>query len=145
MLPLVTGKVLVTGQDRRSNGRLAISPPQLGPGSVLGEPEFQANIVRLIEIERKPEEALEALSTHYRVQRPLLRIGLPRGEKKALGCYVHRERTIYISSEEHLFDPYVLIHEFYHHLRHVDGKHRGTERHARDFALSFLRNAQRSR
>ena len=100
--------------------------------------------MRLIAIGRKPEEALDALCAHYRVERPLLRIGLPRGEKKALGCYVHRERTIYISSEDYLFDPYVLIHEFYHHLRHVDGKHRGTERHARDFALSFLRNAKRA-
>jgi hypothetical protein len=33
----------------------------------------------------------------------------------------------------------VLIHEFYHHLRNVGGKHRGTERHAKEFALSFLR------
>jgi len=112
------------------------------PGNKLEEAEFQGNIVRLIAIEKKPEEALDALCAHYRVERPVLRIGLPRGEKKALGCYVHKERTIYISSEEYLFDPYVLIHEFYHHLRHVDGKHRGTERHARDFALSYLRSAQ---
>jgi Zn-dependent peptidase ImmA (M78 family) len=145
MLPLVTSKVLVTGQDRHGISRLPLSPPQSGPRNELEEPEFQANIVRLIAIERKPEDALEALCEHYRVERPVLRIGLPRGEKKALGCYVHRERTIYISSEEYLFDPYVLIHEFYHHLRHVDGKHRGTERHARDFALAFLRNAQRAR
>jgi len=105
---------------------------------------FQGKIVRLIAIEKKPEEALDALCAHFRVERPTLRIGLPKGEKRALGCYVHKEQTIYMSSEEYLFDPYVLIHEFYHHLRHVDGKHRGTERHARDFALSFLRNAQRS-
>src|SRR5438093_12779139 len=70
---------------------------------------------------------------------PALRIGLPRGEKRALGCYVHREKTIYISSQEYLYDPYVLIHEFYHHLRNVGGKHRGTERHAKEFALSILR------
>jgi hypothetical protein len=100
--------------------------------------------VRLIALERKPEEALDALCAHYHVERPTLRIGLPKGEKRALGCYVHRERTIYMSSEEYLFDPYVLIHEFYHHLRHVGGKHRGTERHARDFALAFLRGAQRT-
>jgi hypothetical protein len=122
---------------------LVLTPSQSGPGIRVQEAEFQGNIVRLIAIERKPEDALDALCAHYRVEKPVLRIGLPRGEKKALGCYVHRERTIYISSEEYLFDPYVLIHEFYHHLRHVDGKHRGTERHARDFALSFLRNAQR--
>jgi len=123
---------------------LALTRPQSESRNRIEEAEFQGNIVRLIAIERKPEEALDALCVHYRVERPVLRIGLPRGEKKALGCYVHRERTIYISSEDYLFDPYVLIHEFYHHLRHVDGKHKGTERHARDFALSFLRNAQRA-
>ena len=118
--------------------------PQLGPINGLDEVDFQGKIVRLIAVERRPEEALDALCSHYRVERPALRIGLPKGEKRALGCYVHRERTIYVSSEEYLFDPYVLIHEFYHHLRHVGGKHRGTERHARDFALSFLRNAQKA-
>src|SRR3989449_11397979 len=97
---------------------------------------FQGKIVRLIAIDRKTEAALDALSAHYHVERPTLRIGLPNGEKKALGCYVHREQTIYMSSEEYLFDPSVLIHEFYHHLRHVDGKHRGTERQARVFAVS---------
>jgi len=100
---------------------------------------FQGKIVRLIAIEKNPEEALDALCAHYRVERPALRIGLPKGEKRALGCYVHKERAIYMSSEEYLFDPYVLIHEFYHHLRSITGKHRGTERHARDFALEFLR------
>jgi len=120
-----------------------MSPPRLGPRNGFDEADFQGKIVRLIAIERKPEEALDALCSHYRVERPALRIGLPKGEKRALGCYVHKERTIYVSSEEYLFDPYVLIHEFYHHLRHVGGKHRGTERHARDFALSFLRNAQK--
>lgn len=102
------------------------------------ENEFQDTVVRLITIDKKPEDALELLSTHYRVQKPLLRIGLPKGEKRALGCYSQRDKTIYISREEYLYDAYVLIHEFYHHLRHVGGKHRGTERHARDFALGFL-------
>jgi hypothetical protein len=100
---------------------------------------FQQNVVQLIAIARRPEEALDLLCEHYRVERPLLRMGLPSGEKNALGCYVHRDKTIYISSQEYLYDPYVIIHEFYHHLRHVGGKHRGTERHARDFALAFLR------
>ena len=120
-----------------------MSPSQPEPRNAFDEANFQGKIVRLIAIERKPEAALDALCAHYRVEKPALRIGLPKGEKRALGCYVHRERTIYMSNEEYMFDPYVLIHEFYHHLRHVGGKHRGTERHARDFALSFLRNAQR--
>ena len=103
---------------------------------------FQRSVVQLISVARRPEEALDLLSEYYGVERPCLRMGLPSGEKRALGCYVHRDKTIYISSQEYLYDPYVLIHEFYHHLRHVGGKHRGTEKHARDFALAFLRTAQ---
>jgi len=105
---------------------------------------FQQNIVQLIAIAKRPEEALDLLCEHYHVERPRLRMGLPSGTKKALGCYVNRDKTIYISSEKYLYDPYVLIHEFYHHLRHVGGKHRGTERHARDFALDFLRTAMKT-
>ena len=100
---------------------------------------FHAQVVRLIRIERKPDEALELLSAYYRIEKPMLKMGLPKGENSALGCYVTREKTIYISTQEYLYDPYIIIHEFYHHLRSITGKHRGTERHARDFALEFLR------
>ena len=100
---------------------------------------FQQSVVQLIAIAKRPEDALDLLSEYYGVERPRLRMGLPSGEKRALGCYVHRDKTIYISSQEYLYDPYVLIHEFYHHLRNVGGKHRGTERHAKEFALSFLK------
>ena len=95
--------------------------------------------MQLIAVAKRPEDALDLLSEYYGVERPRLRMGLPSGEKGALGCYVHRDKTIYISSQEYLYDPYVLIHEFYHHLRSVGGKHRGTERHAKEFALSFLK------
>src|SRR2546426_5798348 len=106
---------------------------------MLNESNLQNKIVKLTSIKTPPKTALDLLSRHYRVDMPALRIGLPPGEKRALGCYVHREKTIYISSQEYLYDPYVLIHEFYHHLRNVGGKHRGTERHAKEFALSFLK------
>jgi len=102
---------------------------------------FRVRIVQLIRDERNPEAAVDELSAHYHIERPALRVGLPKGEKKALGCYVHRDKTIYISSHEYLFDPYVVIHEFYHHLRSVLGKHRGTERHAKEFAIAFLRSS----
>ena len=106
------------------------------------EPEFRASVVRLISSQRNPEKAIETLSLHYDVEKPGLRIGLPKGESKALGVYQQKDRTIYISNQEYLYDPYVIIHEFYHHLRNVQGKHRGTERHAKEFALAFLRTVQ---
>lgn len=109
----------------------------------LDEEKFRLRVVQLIFLKRDPERAVEELSTHYRVEKPTVRIGLPKGEGKALGCYVHRNKTIYLADTESFYDPYVVIHEFYHHLRSVSGKHRGTEKHAREFALSFLRSGSR--
>ena len=103
-----------------------------------GENSFRSRIVELISSKKNPEGAIDELSRHYRIERPTLRVGLPKGEKKALGCYVQRDKTIYISNYDYLYDPYVIIHEFYHHLRNVSGRHRGTERHAKEFALAFL-------
>ena len=113
-------------------------------GSDFDEIRFKKRIVHLIHFEKNPEAAIDELSQHYRIDRPALKMGLPKGEKKALGCYVQRDKTIYISSFDYLYDPYVVIHEFYHHLRNVTGKHRGTEKHARDFALEFLQTALQS-
>jgi len=110
-------------------------------GANLPELQFKNRIVELIRFQKDPEAAIAELSRHYRIDRPALKIGLPKGEKRALGCYVTRDKTIYISSFDYLYDPYVVIHEFYHHLRNVTGKHRGTERHAKEFAVSFLESA----
>ena len=108
--------------------------------TTLNENPFRVRIVHLIRDEKNPEAAIDELSNYYHIERPGLRMGLPKGEKRALGCYVQRDRTIYISNYDYLYDPYVIIHEFYHHLRNVSGKHRGTERHAKEFALAFLRS-----
>jgi hypothetical protein len=37
-------------------------------------------------------------------------------------------------------NPFVIIHEFYHHLRSkaVDKMHRGTEKNADKFAIEFI-------
>lgn len=108
------------------------------------EEKFRERIIQLITRDKNPEKAIDELSTHYQVEKPELKIGLPKGEQKALGCYVHRNKTIHLASAETFYDPYVIIHEFYHHLRSSSGKHRGTEKHARDFALSFLRRTRPS-
>ena len=87
----------------------------------------------------RAEEALRLLASYYGVPVPALRVGLPRGCRRALGCYVASRRTIYVRSSAEYRDPFVVLHEFYHHLRRRLGRHRGTERHADEYALEALR------
>jgi hypothetical protein len=45
-----------------------------------------------------------------------------------------------------LRNPFVILHEFYHHLRtDLDLKHRGTEKHADAFAREFIQVFESSR
>src|SRR5512135_600099 len=97
-------------------------------------------IVSLI-LSQKAGEALDLLSKEYRVNVPRLKVGLPKGHKKrALGVYESRNETISVLNGDILANPFVIIHEFYHHLRSnaVDKHHRGTEKNADRFAMDFL-------
>jgi hypothetical protein len=51
---------------------------------------------------------------------------------------VQREKKIYAMDSAIFYNPFVILHEFYHHLRSKDGSHRGTERHANAFAQGFI-------
>ena len=89
----------------------------------------------------KPEEALELLAKKYQVNVPVLKVGLPKGHKiKAYGCYTSKNQTISVLNSDVLINPFVIIHEFYHHLRSksVDKMHKGTEKNADKFAIEFL-------
>jgi Zn-dependent peptidase ImmA (M78 family) len=103
------------------------------------EEQFRVLIVWLV-LSGKAEEALERLGEHYGVDVPRLRVGLPKGHKaKAFGCYNTKDRTICVLDSDRLREPFVVLHEFYHHLRTaVDAKHRGTEKRANDFARAFI-------
>ncbi|MEB2837380.1 MAG: hypothetical protein GSR80_000480 [Desulfurococcales archaeon] len=98
----------------------------------------RARAARLV-LEGRAEEALRLLASYYGVPVPALRVGLPRRCRRALGCYVASRRTIYVRSSAEYRDPLVVLHEFYHHLRSRLGRHRGTERHADEYALEALR------
>jgi hypothetical protein len=89
----------------------------------------------------KAEEALEVLAKEYRVEVPKLKVGLPKRHKTtAYGCYTAKNQTISLLNSEVVSNPFVILHEFYHHLRSrgVDRMHRGTEGNADKFALDFL-------
>ncbi|HSV49051.1 MAG TPA: hypothetical protein VLH35_01955 [Candidatus Acidoferrales bacterium] len=101
---------------------------------------FKAAIVALI-LNGQPEAALEALAKEYGVSVPALRVGLPKGHKTtAWGCYASKTQTITVLNSDILVNPFVILHEFYHHVRSkgVDHMHRGTEGNADKFALDFI-------
>jgi hypothetical protein len=98
----------------------------------------KATIVRLI-LSREPEKALDELSRANHIDSPGLKVGAVRGKKKALAVYVEREKTIYVAKGDSLWDPFIILHEFYHHLRCRSGKHRGTEKLADAYAIDFIR------
>ena len=88
----------------------------------------------------KVEKALEMLAKKHSIRVPIMEVGLPkRNRRKALGCYNGKKRTISVLNSDTLKDPFVILHEFYHHLRtSSDAEHRGTEKYADTFAKEYL-------
>src|SRR3990170_7943233 len=101
-------------------------------------------IVHLI-INQNTEEALLLLAKHYGVAVPKLKVGLPKGHRKNVsGCYTSKNQTINVLNSDTLGNPFVILHEFYHHLRSksVSRQHKGTEKNADRFALEYLKEYQ---
>jgi len=99
---------------------------------------FKFEVVEEI-LQKRPEIAVKLLSKRYSVEAPHLQVGIVKGHSvNALGVYVSRNKTIYVRSREVLYNPFVIIHEFYHHLRTNSTVHRGSEKHANLFAKNYL-------
>jgi hypothetical protein len=99
----------------------------------------KALIVWLI-LNGKTEKALELLAKGYKVSVPSFKVGLPKKHKKGvLGCYTAKGKAISVLNSDTLKNPFIIIHEFYHHLRtSVDEKQKGTEKYADEFAKDFI-------
>jgi hypothetical protein len=104
---------------------------------------FRAKVVYLI-LSKDTEEALEMLSKRYDVMKPKLKVGMPKRYSKNPACYVSKNRTIYVSRREILWNPHVILHEFYHHLRSVTDAHGGIEKYANKFAKNYLEAYQKA-
>ena len=103
---------------------------------------FRVGIVRMI-LDGRPEEALCSLSSHYEVEEPDLRVGTVKRHRKVLAVYVHKERRIYVSKSDLLRDPFVILHEFYHHLRASQTpRNAQVEKSADSFAIAYIRKFQ---
>ncbi len=106
----------------------------------MSQDNFKPRAVALI-INGKTEEALKLLAENFDIAVPNLKVGLPKKHKiKAYGCYTAKNQTIFVQNSDVLVNPFVILHEFYHHLRSkaVDKVHRGTEDNADKFALDFI-------
>jgi hypothetical protein len=114
-------------------------------GQLSGQQDLmQAYVVALI-LDSKTEEAIGVLSRWYKVSEPKLGVGVLEGKTKGVAAvYSQRRKEILAARREFLYDPFVMIHEFYHHLRSVNGRHRGTEKQADRFALEFLESYKRA-
>jgi len=102
---------------------------------------FKPAIVQLI-LNKQTERALELLAKEYGVEIPKLYVGLPKGHtRNAYGTYNAKNQTICVMNSDIFSNPFVILHEFYHHLRSksVDKQHRGTEKNADKFAVDYLR------
>jgi len=108
------------------------------------EARFKALVVWLI-LNGKAEEALELLTSVYEIETPAIKVGLPqRRRTRTYGCYNLKNKTIYVLNSDMLKEPFVILHEFYHHLRTtVDSKHKGTENYADKFANDFIQTYNR--
>lgn len=105
---------------------------------------FESLVVWLI-LNGKTQDAIELLAKHYKVEIPKMKVGLPKKHKtKAYGCYNPEKQTITLLNSDMIVNPFVVLHEFYHHLRckGVDRMHKGTEGNADRFALSFIKEYQ---
>jgi len=105
---------------------------------------FRSRIVALILADR-PELALKLLAERYGVKPVVIKVGTVKGHRHALGCYVERKRCIYVSKRDYLSSPFIVLHEFYHHLRasQIDGN-RQIEKRADLFASNYLEDSRRT-
>jgi len=98
----------------------------------------KAKIVRMI-LDKKTESALEQLSEFYHLSPPKIVVGTIKGKRRTVyAVYVPAEEKIYALNSEIFYNPFVILHEYYHHIRSKLGVHRGSERHANTFAKSFI-------
>ena len=103
----------------------------------------KAKIVHMI-LNKNTEEALQNLSKLYNVSVPKIVVGTIKGKRKTVyAVYVQKESRIYVINSDIFYNPFVILHEFYHHIRTRAGVHRGSEKHANMYAESFVDSYKR--
>lgn len=105
---------------------------------VMPDDVTKAKIVYMI-LNGKTEEALHQLSNFYNVTPPEVVVGTIKGKRRSVyAVYVQKNMKIYTINSDIFYNPFVILHEFYHHLRTLGGEHRGAEKYANRYAMSFI-------
>ena len=98
----------------------------------------KAKIVALI-LDKKTEQALDYLSKLYKVDTPQIVVGTIKKKRRTVyAVYVVQEKKIYALNSEIFYNPFVILHEYYHHIRSKLGTHRGSEKYADMYAQQFI-------
>jgi hypothetical protein len=108
--------------------------------SIIIQPDdiSKAKVVYMI-LNKKTEEALQNLSKFYKVIPPEITVGTIKGKRRTVyAVYVQRESKIYCINSDVFYNPFIVLHEFYHHIRTKGGIHKGSEKHANIYAKSFI-------
>src|ERR671922_2457371 len=98
----------------------------------------KAKVVSMI-LNKRTEEALQHLSKFYGMTPPEIVVGTVKGKRKTVyAIYVQKESKIYAINSDVFYNPFIILHEFYHHIRTKGGIHRGSEKNANIYAKSFI-------
>ena len=98
----------------------------------------KAKIVSRI-LNKRTEEALQHLSKFYGMTPPEIVVGTVKGKRKTVyAIYVQKESKIYAINSDVFYNPFIVLHEFYHHMRTRGGIHRGSEKNANMYARNFI-------
>ena len=98
----------------------------------------KAKIVALI-LDKKTELALEKLSELYNVDTPEIVVGTIKKKRRTVyAVYVVQEKKIYALNSDIFYNPFIILHEYYHHIRSKFGVHRGSEKRADMYAQEFI-------
>lgn len=112
--------------------------PDTPSSSAVLDEENMVRIVRKI-LNKDTEQALSELSNLYNIRPPEIIVGTIKGKRKTVyAVYVQNENRIYAMNSDIFYNPFVVLHEFYHHLRSRGGVHRGSERNANMYAKKFI-------
>lgn len=104
---------------------------------------IKAKIVSLI-LDKKTETALEELSELYHVETPEIVVGTIKKKRRTVyAVYVVDEKKIYALNSDIFYNPFIILHEYYHHIRSKLGTHRGSEKHANMYAQDFVASYMR--